>query len=193
MSWNYWIDCVIPLPMFSVLNWEQFIEEWGGLFQSTEPSIEPLILAGLVFTLIFLGLSFWNVLALIQYTHLPKTGGRASALAWAGWILSVLSPWMGPLLLIGSPLSVVFGTVAWFRIEDRAPRPTRLASGSLPIPLDPQRTRIPAKMAILNGFGTILCTALLLGGLYFTFGSLLREMFIDFWRNTELFREVIVT
>ncbi len=156
------------------------------MLASTTPSSEPLILAALATFVIIVVLFILNIRAIIRYLSIKETGKRASVLAWLAWILSILSPWFGPLVLIGTPLSLLMGLWAWLRL------PADVDTSHEQVTISYKRSVIPARMAVLNGFGVSLQIAVMIAAVYFAFGSLLRDIIWEFWQNKELFRDYIV-
>lgn len=178
-------------------QFEELLEKWSQMLTAAQPSTAPLVLAALVGVLIFIVLVIWNFKALLNFLSVSDQGKRVSALAIAAWVLSVLSPWTGPLTLLGTPLSLFMGVFAWFRLPGREtvspPQPSSSSDDQRPSPISYQRSVIPARMAVINSLGITIQMGALLAALYISFGSVLRDILWELWEHRELFQDYIVT
>jgi len=181
----------LPEPIAELFN------KWGEMIVNTDPSPTPIVVASLLGVFIFLLLCFWNIRGLIRYTRIPDDGRQASVLAWVAWLSSIISPWTGPLLLIGTPMALVMGLWAWVRLPSPEAR-------TVSIPQDATKPRtgreisrvrslIPARMAVLNSVGVVVQIGLMIGAIYLAVGSVIRDILIDMWQHRDLFQDYIVT
>lgn len=110
----------------------------------------PLYFFIFVSLLSFLGMIIWNILEFVRFlpkptrfgyrSDVPRTHryskGRSTSFSKQVWFLSMLGFWTGPLLVVTGPMSAVLGLWGW----------RLLRKGDVS-----ERSRLPTRMAIING------------------------------------------
>jgi hypothetical protein len=175
----------------------QLLQRWSEMITSASPSVEPFILAGFASVFIFVVLCLWNMKALLNFISVREEGKKVSALAVAAWLLSIVSPWAGPLLVIGTPLSFLMGIIAWIRLPREEtlvpPTPSYDNSSTRIIPISHRRSVIPARMAVINSVGVLALLGVMIAAAYLAFGTVLREILWEMWQYKGMFTDYIVT